>query len=195
MKRVLLLLGILFLLIGCVNGIITDPACPDCGDLSQADPPQTTDATETNDSVENPVRSLGGARPGSTRGAAADAPAEQPAPDQDPPSSDASDAELNALIDEVSVPGEELAGGIPATVSPIDPADANPFGLVDRWGFPLLDQVGPDVLLELFIDGLSFGILPADQPDPVGPSGFTQLERQCIAQGEPEFICRQRYGQ
>lgn len=73
-----------------------------------------------------------------------------------------------------------------------DPFAASDLGLVDRWGYPVYDQTGTFTLLDMLVDGLSFGILPpAERYDPVTMS---YLERQCIAQGEPEFLCRQRYG-
>jgi hypothetical protein len=66
-------------------------------------------------------------------------------------------------------------------------------GIVDRWGFPVFDQTGMFRLVDLFIDGLSFGLLPPED-DLETPLNMSYLERQCIAQGLPEFVCRQRYG-
>lgn len=66
------------------------------------------------------------------------------------------------------------------TTPQFDPFLMSIFGLED---FP--------VLLSQFFDNL---LIDALTPAGTGSSSMTFLERLCIAGGDPEFLCRQRYG-
>lgn len=185
-SRLLLLLGLLTL-VGCTA------MAPDSESADSAS--RDSDNSMTDETQENPVRVVGGTPVDGGSSSNDDV--------MDEPTDDASgdmtvaddDPEMMELpVDEEPVE-EEIDDEEPVEEDPIfdDVPTLTELGLVDRWGFPIYDQTGMFRLLDLAIDGLSFGILP----DPSGNQDAlnrSRLEAQCVAQGEPEFICRQRYG-
>lgn len=165
-------------------------------EIAEESAERTTDSASEEDQVQqNPVRVVGGTPVGGP--SQDDATEEEPVDQMLPP-------DENAMADGEMIPEEPLEEPVveEEPVDEIAPEDDPLFddiptftdlGLVDRWGFPVYDQTGIFRLLDLAVDGLSFGMLPPPN-DNQNVLNETRLEAQCIAQGEPEFICRQRYG-
>ena len=101
---------------------------------------------------------------------------------------------------------ENLGGEDPALGASEAPTVAEGLGsgdnilttsIVNAWTFPFFEAALMANELSLLVDAMTIDLLypvaPVDSP-PTYADSFTRLERLCIASGELEFICRQRYG-
>ena len=97
----------------------------------------------------------------------------------------------NSAVGEAN--GADSQSDLPEPFIP-DPADVRTPG-----GSPLgtesaqadLGSISADDLVSLFLDTLILDLI-----NPAGPAeSFTFLERLCLAGDEPDFVCRQLYGQ
>ena len=89
--------------------------------------------------------------------------------------------------------GADSISDLPEPFIP-DPADIRTPGggpLGTDSAQPDVGSIGADDLVSLFLDTLILDLI-----NPAGPAqSFTFLERLCLAGDEPDFVCRQLYGQ
>jgi len=212
----------LLLLTGCVNSASLPSAlCPEgsCddnpgrpqgesprtfGDADDLDEPGVTDdlPTENDDTQADQAEGSAGSMD-PAEGSGMDEPDESDPFDFDPTIPDPDDfvppdIELPDYVDPVRpyTPQTDPFGrpvtGFGALSNPFFGLDTGPDGIPFS---PETMLINPD-LVPLFVDAMALGLIPPSDGvgDDDGDLSMTYLERLCIATGQEEFICRQRYG-